>query len=91
MPQRGSILFVTTPVKNEVLYTYLKDYDPTERDFLVQGFKCGFRINTERISTHSNDRNHPSALVLKSVVDQKLINEIRAGRIAGPFLENHLN
>lgn len=74
-----------TPVKVDRLNFLLNDYSPSLKQFLVNGFSCGFRVGFvgERHSFESP--NLQSALEQPHIVISKLNKELEAGRIAGPF------
>ena len=69
----------------ERLECLLHCYDQNKKHFLVDGFRCGFRVN------FVGDRLPYESPNLKSVLDQpeiariKLRKECDAGRIVGPF------
>ena len=79
-PQRGP-----TPVLLEVLINYLQGYNPEEVDYLVTGFREGFRIPATDFKTNINVCNHPSALTNEYVVTNIIDKEVKLGRVAGPF------
>ena len=72
-----------TPVRVERLECLLHCYDHNKEHFLVDGFRCGFRVN------FVGDRLPYESPNLKSVLDQpeiariKLHKECNAGRIVG--------
>ena len=74
-----------TPVKVSTLSPLLQQYDPRLKQFLIDGFSFGFRVGfvgKSRLRLASNLRSakeHPNILAAK------LENELRAGRIVGPF------
>lgn len=77
---------VPTPVNSNILQSYLAGYDQAEIDFLIAGFSHGFRIPTLGEPTRSICRNHASALENRNIVDEKIRNEVEAGRILGPYV-----
>ena len=74
-----------TPVRVARLECLLHCYEQHKKHFLVDGFRCGFRVN------FVGDRLPYESPNLKSVLDQpdiariKLRKECDAGRIVGPF------
>lgn len=83
---RATIPFVQTPVRGNILHHFLSGYDEAEKNFLVNGFTYGFRIPFDgNLPSQNVIRNHPSALANKDEVNKKIIEELKAGRIMGPF------
>ena len=74
-----------TPVRSNILESYLLDYDDHERLFLCSGFKHGFRIPISYNVLPRICRNHPSALDNKEHVTAKIEHELEMNRIVGPF------
>ena len=81
------LLQVSTPVRVGNLYKMLKGYNKRRRNYVVSGMLRGFGIGYAgpvhkgiRIS-----RNHKSALNNHSVVSAFLNDELKLGRLAGPF------
>ena len=74
-----------TPVRVDRLEFLLHGYDRVLKQFLVDGFRFGFRIHFvgERFSSESP--NLKSALDQPVVTHAKLRKECDAGRIVGPF------
>ena len=74
-----------TPVRVDRLDFLLHGYDRVLKQFLVDGFRFGFRIHFvgERFSSESP--NLKSALDQPVVTHAKLRKECDAGRIVGPF------
>ncbi len=77
---------LTTPIKADLLHAYLKSHpDQPLATRLVFSLQHGFTIGYTgpRVALHapnlSSAYSHPEA------VDQALVREIQAGRIAGPF------
>ena len=75
----------TTPVNWRCLQYWLRGYDREKTEYLISGFKHGFRIGFLGKRTEQDSPNLPSALANKDIVSQKIQSELRAGRIAGPF------
>ena len=70
-----------TPVRVERLECLLHCYEQNKKIFLVDGFRCGFRVN------FVGDRlpNLKSVLDQPEIARMKLRKECDAGRIVGPF------
>ena len=56
-------------------------------DYIFKGLSEGFRIGFSRgsICLHSRTSNHPSALANQEVVQQRITEEVAAGRLHGPL------
>jgi hypothetical protein len=76
---------VPTPVNNVQLYNYLQNYNAEERDFLVNGFKNGFKIPISGEIKDKVSKNHPSAVLNWDYVNNQILEELKEGRIKGPF------
>ena len=63
----------------------LNGYSPSLKQFLVNGFSCGFRIGFAGERQFFESPNLKSALEKPDIVISKLNKELEAGRIAGPF------
>jgi hypothetical protein len=72
-------------VKPEALEWWLRDYPESDRNFLVNGFKHGFRINYNGPRTSNYAENHGSATKNQFAVAELIQREVSLGRIAGPF------
>lgn len=79
-------MHMPTPIKSDVLHTYIEGYIKEEVQFLIDGFTFGFRIPISGKSYENNCKNHPSAIRNKSEVNKKLNVELGKGRILGPFV-----
>jgi hypothetical protein len=60
--------------------------EPHLVDNLMVGFLFGFRIHFQGAERSFEARNLRSALDNPKAVDSKLIKELEAGRLAGPFI-----
>ena len=76
---------VVTPINVDKLAEYLQGYDPTLLKFLVAGFRYGFRIPYQGPRQFRLSKNLPSLRGNESVLRQKINNEIKLGRVGGPF------
>ena len=74
-----------TPVQWSKLQQWLKGYDKAESDYIISGFKHGFRLGFTGPRTTQNSPNLPSALSNSEIVNEKIKSELAAGRVAGPF------
>ena len=80
---------VVTPVKVDVLDRLLRDsnYDSTEREFLVQGFKEGFDIGYA--GPQFVQRWSPNLKITvgsETILWNKVMKEVSLNRYAGPYL-----
>ena len=80
---------IITPVQHEVFNTLLKEtnYDQAKTNFLVEGFKNGFKLNYEGSLRHCKREAPNLKLRVGSHVElwNKVMNEVKLGRYAGPF------
>jgi len=74
-----------TPVNVQKLRQVLKGYNPIASSLLIAGFSEGFKINFQGTPNVIMSRNLTSAFEQPQVVDEKLVKEIKEGRIAGPY------
>lgn len=74
-----------TPVNASMLCSYLLDYTPHLRQYLIEGFSGGFRLHFHGERNSRCSPNLASALEQPEVMTTKLTKEWSAGRIAGPF------
>ena len=74
-----------TPVKADRFEHLLNGYSPALKRYLVDGFRFGFRIHFIGEISPFESPNLKSALQSPEVVFTKLMKEIDAGRIVGPF------
>jgi hypothetical protein len=86
-----------TPVKPKVLYDMLVEagYEEEKAAYLYQGFTNGFRLGLnqpiEKIckeikgNKKRKSSNHKSALQNPRALEEKLIKELKANRMLGPF------
>lgn len=59
--------------------------DQLDAKFLLEGFSTGFRINYEGPRLSSSCKNLKSVLQNEDIAWEKVMEEVRMGRIAGPF------
>ena len=78
-------LKMPTPIKADKLDLYLNGYDSYLRNYLVCGFKKGFRLNSFSWTHSDNNKVLTSATQHPDIVDSKLLKEAKAGRILGPL------
>lgn len=74
-----------TPVKVDRLNFFLTGYHSPLRQFLVNGFSYGFRVGFVGNRRASQSPNLKSAIEQPQAVRSKLLKELEAGRIRGPF------
>ena len=75
-----------SPIHLNALDTVLENYPNQETaEFLGNGFRFGFRIPFEGPRVGRFSKNHPSAVKSPDIINCKLAEEVRLGRIAGPF------
>ena len=77
-----------TPVCHTTLYFYallLQNYDSAKANYLVCGFKNGFRIGFQGDRHFRASPNLKSASEFPEIMEEQLAKEISQGRIAGPF------
>lgn len=82
---KSSPFIPRTPIKAEVLKAFLSGYDQLATEYLVNGFKEGFRLNFEGPRGFQDCSNLKSANDDPNNVELKLNKEILLGRIEGPF------
>ena len=70
----------------EALSSFLHGYQSEEAEFLVEGFREGFKIPARAFECNAYRGNHPSVLKHADIVDEMLQREINLGRVCGPFL-----
>ena len=79
---------IVTPVKAQHFVQLLKhsNYNPKEVQFLEQGFTNGFDIGYEGPVDHaSTSSNLPLQVGNRTILWNKLMKEVKLGRVAGPF------
>ena len=88
-PLRSALLLQhhkpVTPVKVDRLNFFLTGFHPPLRQFLVNGFSYGFRVGFVGNRRAFQSPNLKSALEQPQAVRSKLLKELEAGRIRGPF------
>ena len=80
---------VTTPIDTKKLAMLLGGFP--QKDYIIDGFTNGFQIHFNGPEVAVQSRNSKSALENPAAVDEKLTEEIKAGRIKGPFSKPPLN
>ena len=81
-----------SPVNILALEEYLVDYPIKEiADYLREGFNNGFRIPYTGPRTERFSPNHGSASIHPDIIMNRLNEEIKLGRVAGPFLNPPMN
>ena len=75
-----------TPIKVQNLEILLKKYPKIEvADELLKGFKFGFRLGYTGPRVGGESENLKSVLQYPDKTKEKILNELKLGRIAGPF------
>lgn len=72
-----------TPIKLDRLKILLKNHH--NRDFIINGFENGFKIDFKGEQQDTHAPNSASTLENPHIVQKKIDSEIELGRIAGPF------
>ena len=88
MPQGRVVpLEIVTPKVADRLADILSGYDIEEykNNYLMQGFREGFRIHYDGGDFTRSCKNLKSATDFTHIIDEKVRKELQAGRIAGPF------
>ena len=79
---------MVTPVNPNVLEGLLHetDYDPSETEFLIQGFRHGFSIEYHGPQDRrSQAKNLPFSVGDKTELWNKVMKEVKLKRVAGPY------
>ena len=76
---------LVTPVRVEQLECLLHCYDKNKKHFLVDGFRCAFRVNFVGDRLPYESPNLKSVLAQPEIARIKLHKECDAGRIVGLF------
>jgi hypothetical protein len=75
-----------SPINLPILSKLLSVYPDREAaDILYNGFRYGFRINYAGPTVPYESRNLKSVLNNPAIAWEKVMHEVNAGRIAGPF------
>jgi hypothetical protein len=87
MPIQQVATTVTTPICYKKLQSHLQaiDYDKSKTDYLVNGFKYGFRLQHHATVSNSLPDNDHSVSEHHTIVQDKIEIELKAGRLQGPF------
>ena len=79
---------INTPVKHKILEKLLVDtgYNEAKTQYLVQGFKEGFDLQYEGLDDRQDySHNLPLRVGTKMDIWEKIMKEVKEGRVAGPF------
>ncbi|XP_048582553.1 uncharacterized protein LOC125561881 [Nematostella vectensis] len=79
-------LELPTPVSADRLASLLVGYDAVKVSILFNGFQFGFALHYEGSRESAVSGNLLSTKDNPEAVDKKLITELQAGRLAGPFV-----
>ena len=77
-----------TPIQVNQLVPFLNSHPDTAfATYILDGITIGFSIgfNYRHCSLHSRGSNHPSSLVIRKVVDDRIAAEVTTGRLYGPL------
>ena len=77
-----------TPIQLDLLQPYLDIHpDQTYATYIANGLRDGFRVGCEYGAGQlkPRNRNHPSCLAKPSIVTDRILAEISAGRLLGPI------
>ena len=74
-----------TPIRVDRLEFFLHEYDSVLTQYLIDGFRCGFRVHFVGEQRVYESSNLKSALEQLDVAGAKLHKECEAGRIVGLF------
>ena len=78
---------VPTPILPLTLQHYLEGYNDNSAKTLVSGFQNGFSLGSIGSLTPSIYRNHSSVSEHQAFVKNKIISDIKLGRVKGPYLQ----
>ena len=81
---------IVTPINVPVLERYLLqyNYERDKRDFLIKGFQQGFDIGYQGPENHQHmSHNLPYRVGSPTDLWNKVMNEVKDGRFAGPFVQ----
>ena len=79
-----------TPINAEILNKLLKEsnYDMKETEFLIEGFTQGFNIGYQGSEKRQSKANNlPLRVGSQTELWNKVIKEVKLGRVAGPYKE----
>ena len=88
----GSLIEIATPIKVDSLQKAMEsvEIEESHKKFLLEGFTQGFRIHFEgdRELVYDMDNHMGSGTQdSESIMWEKIMKEVRLGRVAGPFEE----
>lgn len=81
-----------TPIRVENLVPYLESHpDAAFSSYIHEGLCNGFRVGFDyhNATLHKRGANHPSVFSNEKVVDNRIADEIIAGRLNGPLPPHH--
>jgi len=92
----GSITLINntslpTPINVARLILEAAQYDSDDKNTLIEGFKHGFKLQYTGPRVFRDCSNSPSFTKLYDVGREKIMKEIRLGRIAGPYSQPPMN
>ena len=74
-----------TPVKWDKLDKWLEGYPQDKLDFLISGYKVGFKLGFDGSHSEQDSPNLKSAFEHEGFVSKKIAEELDKGRLGGPF------
>lgn len=87
----SSLGLAKSPINLKVLQDFLAEYpNKTDAELLRNGFMFGFKLMYEGPRVESSCQNLKSVIQNPNEAVNKIMKEVRAGRIAGPFKERPL-
>ena len=76
-----------SPINVDILQAESYDYDTTESQFLVNGFRKGSSLKNKGPRKATNAKNLKSALKLPDIVLKKINKEVELCGVPGPFVK----
>ena len=74
-----------TPVKCDKLDKWLEGYPQDKLDFLISGYKVGFKLGFDGSHSEQDSANLKSAFEHEGFVSKKIAEELDKGRLGGPL------
>lgn len=73
------------PIKVDRLAFWLAGYEPSKKQYLIDGFTSVFRVGFQGTTLSTVPQNLPTALAQPELIDEYIAAEIRSQRVRGPF------
>jgi len=74
-----------SPIKVDALEELLSGYDEDERNYLINGFRHGFFLDSDIVCDSVFQNNHHSISDHPDIAEDLISKEVKEGRVAGPF------